>query len=177
MAPMRSRRQLVVRSARRVSSSDPALETSRTSRPASRLSSGVTARSSHTCVATRSRFLPPRISQAYKAWRARARARDSIRIVRLEPAEQIDHLERGNGGVEALVAVRPAGACLGLLVGVAGEHAETNRSLRFCARRGETAGCFAGYVIEVCSVASDHRAEGDDPIIALARQEPAGGER
>src|SRR6266513_640003 len=177
IAPMRSRRQFVVRSASRESSSLPASETSRTSSPASRRSSGVTARSSQTCVATRSRFFPPRISHAYSACSARARARDSIRIVWFEAIQEVHHLERCDGRVPSLVAVGAAGPRFSLFVGVAGQHAEANGGVRLRARVRQTARCFAGDVFEVRGLAADYGADGDDPIVALAGEEPSGSGR
>src|SRR6186713_503968 len=97
--------------------------------PATRRSSGVMARSSHTCEATRSRSVPPRMSHAYSACRARARARVSILVRPIEPLEQVRHLERGNGRVPPLVAVRTAGTRFGLLHRVRREEAEPDRDV------------------------------------------------
>src|SRR3954468_9861410 len=172
IAPRRSRRQFVVTSASRESSSSPLLTTSRTSSPAILRSSGATARSSQTWVATRSGFFPPRMSHAYSAWRARARARDSIRIVGIEPVAEIHHLERCQRGIVAFVAVRTARTVFRLLVGVAGQNAETDRRLGVGAHRGESARRLAGDVVEVRGLTTDHGADGDQAVVALAGEQP-----
>src|SRR6478672_11714078 len=177
MAPSRSRRQLVVTSARRVSSSSPPLTTSRTSRPASLRSSGATARSSQTWEATRSRFLPPRISHAYSACSARARARDSILIAGVQSVGEVHHLEGRHRGVVALVAVSAAGALFGLLVGVASEHPEADRRVGVGAGVSEPARCLAGNEIEMRGITADYGADGDQPVIALAGEQPPRRER
>src|SRR6187402_2272929 len=97
--------------------------------PATRRSSGEMARSSQTCVATRSSSVPPRMSHAYSACRARARARVSTLVRPIEPLEQVRHLERGDGRVPTLVAMLTAGAGFGLFHRVRGEESEADRDV------------------------------------------------
>src|SRR5215217_2616243 len=127
--------------------------------PATRRSSGVMARSSQTCEATRSRSFPPRMSHAYSACRARARARVSTLVRPIEPLEQVRHLERGDRRVPSLVAMLAARARLGLLHRVRREETEADRDLVLGARVGEPARRFAGDVVEVRGVTAHDGAD------------------
>ena len=87
--------------------------------------------------ATRSSVAARRAGPTHTAPAARAARRARLSLIAvsgIEPIEEVGHLERGEGGIPALVAVRAAGARFGLLHRVAREHAEADRDVEVGAR-------------------------------------------
>src|SRR5581483_10973745 len=83
--------------------------------------------------------------------------------------EEIDHFDRGQGGIVALVARLDARPVERLLDRVAGEHAEDDGDPRIEASVGDAARRGAGDVVVVRRVAADDGAEADDGGV-LARR-------
>src|SRR5664279_134047 len=174
MAPMRSSRQFTVTSRSARSISTPSSMTWRTSTAARFRSSGGTWRSSQICAATRSSCWPGRMSHAYNAWSARARALVST-FARTQPFEKIHHLERGECRIPSLVSVCATGARLGLLERIRREQPEADRHIEVRTRIGDPARRLASDEVEVRRLAANHGAEHDERMVALGGEQGASG--
>src|SRR5262249_1900927 len=86
-----------------------------------------------------------------------------------ELPEQVDHFDRGDGRLEALVAGLGAGAVEGLFQRVAGKDAEHDRHARAQGGMGDAAHGTAGDMVVVVGVAADDGPQADDRGVALAR--------
>src|SRR2546421_7937099 len=103
----------------------------------------------------------PDSSQAYRSWRARARALVSGR--RTEPLERVGRLERGRSGFGALA--QPG---QGLTLRVGREHAEPDRDAMRQRDVPQPTRRFARDVLEMRRLAANDAAERDDHVEALA---------
>ena len=96
-------------------------------------------------------------------------------LSRIQAIEKIGHLECRQGRVPAFVSVIAAGASFRLGEVFAREEAESDRHVEFGDCLRQAARGFVRDVIEVRSLASDHRADGDYGVVALRGGEVASG--
>ena len=80
--------------------------------------------------------------------------------------QQVDHLDRGRGGLPALVAGLGAGPLDGLFDGVRRDDAEDHGNLGFHGNLGDALGRFGADVVEMGRRTANHRAEADDGVVA-----------
>ena len=137
MTPSRSSRQFVVTAASSRSISSPCVddlahEQAGETALVGRDGQVVPDRRGHAVQIGRRREGPTRTAPAAPAPGARV----STLVRHVQPIEEVDHLQRGERRVPTLVAVRAAGARLGLLHRVAREQPESNRRLEFCRTPG-----------------------------------------
>ena len=118
----------------------------------------------------------------------RALGQDELqhRVGRVEPgqvaglrelAQEVGHLDRGHGRLEALVAGLGAGPLDRLLDGVGGEHAEHDGHAGVELHPLDAGRALAGHVLVVARRAADHRAQADHRVEVARGGEALGHER